>query len=404
MNPSRRDFLKQTLGTSALLSLGSTVPSLLARVGSQVPVEGAGRALIVLQLSGGNDGLNTVVPYGDDAYARSRPTLRWKADEVLKLDDGLGFHPSLSGCHRLFQEGTLGIVQGVGFPRATGDHDRDLRIWHSADPEDPQRQTGWVGRTVDGMSPEERLDTGAFFVGSIDRPFALHARHAVIPTVNSMQDLVIRQEVPTARTPGGPALLAYIEAARQRAHAQSDRVRDLLAVTATAGGAYPRSQLGQHLQVVAQCLRAQVGARIFFVEHGGGGIGGFDNHANQKGNHGALLAQMSEAISAFVGDLQADGLLDRVLLMTFSEFGRTLAENGRRGTGHGNAAPVFLVGGALRGGIIGDHPSLTDLDGAALKYGIDFRQVYATVLQRWLGMPAQSVLGGDFETVDVLTG
>lgn len=402
MTSTRRDFLKQTLGTSALLSLGATAPSVLARAGSEVPVDGDGRVLVVLQLSGGNDGLNTVVPYRDDVYARSRPTLRWRADEVLKLDDGLGFHPSLAGCHRLFHEGTLGLVQGVGFPQATGDHDRDLRIWHSADPEHPQRQTGWLGRMVDGMTPRERLDAGAVFVGSIDRPFALHARHTVIPTVDSMQDLMMRQQVSAARAPGGSALLAYLQEAQQRARAQSARVRDLLAATATTGGAYPRSQLAQHLQIVAQCLRAQVGTRIYFVEHGGGGIGGFDNHANQKGNHGALLAQMSAAISAFVRDLQGDGLLDRVLLMTFSEFGRTLAENGRRGTGHGNAAPVFLAGGALRGGITGDPPSLTDLDGVALKYSIDFRQVYATALQSWLGMAAQPVLGGEFTPLEVL--
>jgi len=404
MRHTRRDFLKQSLGTSALLSLGPVVPPLLARTSQQLPVNREGRVLIVLQLSGGNDGLNTVVPYANDAYVRSRPTLHWQANQVIKLNDTLGFHPRLSGCNRLFQEGTLGIVQGVGFPRATGDHDRDLRIWHTADPDNPHRQTGWLGRTVDGMPPAERLDTGAIFVGDIDLPFAMHARHSVVPTVHQLQDLMIRREIPEVLATEDGSLLGTLRDATQRTRAQSARMADLVASAAGTGGAYPRSQLAQHLRIVAQCIRAGWGTRIYYVEHGGGGIGGFDNHANQKGNHGALLAQMSDALAAFVDDLQQDRLLERVLLMTFSEFGRTLAENGRRGTGHGNAAPVFLAGGALRGGMGGEHPDLTDLDGVALKYSIDFRQVYATVLEDWLGLSSQPILGGRYATLDVLKG
>jgi len=155
------------------------------------------------------------------------------------------------------------------------------------------------------------------------------------------------------------------------------------------------------LRIVAQLIRAELGVRIFFTELGGGGIGGFDNHANQLGNHCALLHQLSESVAAFVDDLQRDKLLDRVLLMTFSEFGRTVAENGRRGTGHGAGAPVFLAGGRLRGGLLGPHPSLTDLDAGAPRFHTDFRRVYATVLDRWLGLDAAGVLGEGFKPLDI---
>ena len=168
---------------------------------------------------------------------------------------------------------------------------------------------------------------------------------------------------------------------------------------------HPRIQaltLAQQLQTVAQLIRADFGIRIYFVELGGGGIGGFDNHANQRDNHAALLREMSVSIGAFMDDLKRENLISRVLLMTFSEFGRTLSENGRRGTDHGAAAPVFLVGGRVKGELFGKHPSLTDLDQDALKFQVDYRNLYATVLQSWLGLDARPVLGATYEPIDVI--
>jgi uncharacterized protein (DUF1501 family) len=165
---------------------------------------------------------------------------------------------------------------------------------------------------------------------------------------------------------------------------------------------YPSFGLAGDLRTIAQLIRADTGIQVYFIELGGGGIGGFDNHANQRDNHCALLHQLSESIAAFVNDLNRDGLLDTVLLMTFSEFGRTVSENGRRGTGHGNAAPMFLVGGRLQGGLVGPHPSLTALDEGALPCHTDFRRVYATALDCWLGVDSTEILGGRFKTLDVL--
>jgi uncharacterized protein (DUF1501 family) len=175
-------------------------------------------------------------------------------------------------------------------------------------------------------------------------------------------------------------------------------------VTKTAANTvgYPPFELAGTLRTVAQLIRADIGIRIFFTELGGGGIGGFDNHANQLGNHCALLHQLSESVATFVHDLERDKLLNRVLLMAFSEFGRTVKENGRRGTDHGAADPIFLVGGKLKNGLTESHPSLTDLDNGALKFHIDFRRVYAPVPGRWLGFESRTILGRPFECLDIL--
>jgi uncharacterized protein (DUF1501 family) len=190
-------------------------------------------------------------------------------------------------------------------------------------------------------------------------------------------------------------------AATQSAETMSQRVEEVLSASASAT-TYPSLTLAQQLRTVAQLIRADFGIRIYFVELGGGGIGGFDNHANQRDNHAALLREMSVSIGAFMDDLKRENLISRVLLMTFSEFGRTLSENGRRGTDHGAAAPVFLVGGRVKGELYGKHPSLTDLDQDALKFQIDYRNLYATVLQSWLGLDARPILGATYEPIDVI--
>jgi uncharacterized protein (DUF1501 family) len=196
-------------------------------------------------------------------------------------------------------------------------------------------------------------------------------------------------------------LLDFLRQCEMNAYDNSRRI-EATAQTTASTAEYPPFGLAGHLRTVAQLIRADIGIRIFFVELGGGGIGGFDNHANQLGNHCALLYQLSESVAAFVHDLKRDKVLDRVLLMTFSEFGRTVKENGRRGTDHGAAAPVFLAGGKLKTGLVGSHPSLTDLDNGAAKFKIDFRRVYATVLDRWLGFESRTMLNRQFDPLDIL--
>jgi uncharacterized protein (DUF1501 family) len=406
MSTTRRDFLKSALGASAVLSLAPAVPSFLGRTASAADADASQRdtVLVVVQLSGGNDGLNTVVPYGDDVYGQNRTTLRLPTQDLHKIDSLLGFHPEMQATWKLYQEGLLSIVQGVGYPNNDRSHDVAMRDWHTAQPGDASCQTGWIGRTIDSVTGPDSTVTPGIFVGPISAPFALNAERSVVPSVHSLEQCMLRGGVSPTDPPtdgrSSSGLLDYVCRASQAARASSQQVERVLG-GADSGSEYPPFQFAGLLKNVAQLIRANTGIRIFFTELGGGGIGGFDNHAGQRDNHAALLRQFSESVGAFAGDLQRDGWLDRVVLMTFSEFGRTLAENGRRGTGHGDAAPMFLVGGGLRGGLVGAHPNLTQLIEGAPKSHTDFRRVYATVLEEWLGFDSQAVLDKKYEPLDV---
>jgi uncharacterized protein (DUF1501 family) len=417
MSGTRRDFLKASVGTATLMSFTAGVPHCLIRTATAgVPQRDDSKTvLVVLQLSGGNDGLNTVVPYEDDEYARNRPTLSLPPKDLHKINSSLGFHPRMGAFMRLYEDGHLTIVQGVGSPSPDRDHDGAMRIWHTADPDHPNRQTGWLGRAVDNIWRADVTETPAVFVGPIAQPFALNAESVFAPSIRSPKDLMAG-ETP-GRTDGldmwktaaelprngqQDSLLDFLQRCTLKAHADTQRIKAVMRDATDGAAEYPPFGLAATLLTVARLIRADIGIRIFFTELGGGGIGGFDNHANQLGNHCALLHQLSESVAAFVDDLKRDKLLDRVLLMTFSEFGRTVKENGRRGTGHGAAAPIFLAGGRLKGGLVGTHPSLTDLDKDALKVHIDFRRVYATVLDRWLGFESPAVLDRQFEHLNIL--
>lgn len=409
---SRRDLLKATLGVPILMSLKSVAPNSLARAAlAAVPRrDDRNTVLVVVQLSGGNDGLNTVVPYGDDEYARNRPTLSLPPKDLHKIDSFIGFHPRMAAFMRLYKEGHLSIIHAVGYPNSDRSHDGAMQVWHTADPDQPNRQTGWLGRAADSILRPDMATVPAVFVGPIACPFSLNAEHAIIPSIQSADDLTIKPvqnksqskaitKLPRAEM--GDTLLNFLQESMSNANAMSKRIETAAGASSNAAE-YPSFQLAGYLRTIAQLIRADVGIRIFYAELGGGGIGGFDNHANQLGNHCALLHQLSESLEAFINDLKSDKLLDRVLLMTISEFGRTVRENGRRGTGHGAAAPIFLAGGKLKSGIIGSHPSLTGLDKDGLKFHTDFRRVYATILDKWLGFESCIVLGKQYEPLDFL--
>jgi uncharacterized protein (DUF1501 family) len=309
----------------------------------------------------------------------------------------------MEGLARLMTDGRLTVVQGVGYPNSSRDHERALRDWHSARPDEPRCPTGWLGRAIDGVCGPDPAAVPGVFVGPIAQPFALNARQAVVPSINSAADLTaVEETAPLAPVrPAEPNPLAtYLRQCADGAAAMSRRIQATLRQT-PAVDHYGQAGLAAQLKTVAQLIRANVGIRIFLVELGGGGLGGFDNHANQRDNHAALLKQFSDSTAAFADDLAADKLLDRVVLMTFSEFGRTVSENGRRGTDHGAAAPVFLVGGRLRPGLIGPRPNLTDLDQDAPRTQVDFRGLYATVLDRWLGLNSEAILGARFKPLDL---
>lgn len=417
MNANRRDFLKASLGTSALVSLGAAAPAFLLRAAAAAADDRNDRVLVVVQLAGGNDGLNTVVPYSDDEYGRNRTTLRLPAEKLHKIDKQLGFHPEMSGFARLLKDGLLGIVQGVGYPNPNQSHPEAMLIWQTANLTPPHGPSGWIGRVAEQLSRPDEADVPAVYLGPIAKPFALHAERAIVPAVHAAEDYRLRD------LPGGGAsqpellaasarpprpktenpLLDFVARGTLAACESSRRVEAALHTAPASAAEYPPFQLAAQLRSIAQLIRADLGVRVFYTELGGQEPGGFDNHAAQRDNHAALLKQLSDSTAAFLADLRRDRQSERVLLMTFSEFGRTVQENGRRGTDHGAAAPMFLAGGKVRGGLIGAHPSLSDLEKGGLKHHTDFRRVYATLLDRWLGVESRAVLGAKFDPVDCLT-
>ncbi len=407
MTIHRRSFLKAAAGCPALLCLAPHAPSVLVRTALASVDRPSDRStvLVVVQLTGGNDGLNTVVPVSDDHYGRNRRTLRLTARDVLRIDGDLGFHPALSGMARLFHEGQLSVVQGVGYQANNRDHDGAMRDWYTARPGDATCDTGWLGRAIDTVDDSQRVTNPGVFVAPIPKPLAMTARRTVVPHIRSLNQWPLASAELPAASDEAPSndespLLQHLRRTAVAAYASRRQIDQALRSTGDRR-LYPNSPLATQLKVVADLVRADFGIRIYFTELGGGGIGGFDNHANQRDNHAALLGQLSEAVTAFIDDLNEVGMADRVALMTFSEFGRTLQENGRRGTDHGNAAPIFLAGGRLHGGLHGPHPDLTDLEGDSPRPHTDFRQVYATVLDRWLGFDSPPILDDHFPTLDL---
>lgn len=419
MPRTRRDFLKASLGAATLATLGPQAsPRQSGAAWAAPPRRGSGdTVLVVVQLAGGNDGLNTVVPYGDQLYAKNRPTLRLPASQLHKIDSLLGFHPRMGAFMRLLKKGCLSVVQGVGYPKPSGGHAESMRNWQTGRPHDSGCQTGWVGRTMDELDRPGEPAVPGVFVGRIAQPLTLNAQKTIAPSIQSIDQYTLRampgpgggrvhhdllaQTAEMARTDEGNSLQTFVQQAAAAAYGGSRRI-EAAARSSPRASTYPPLQFASMLRTIAQLIRADLGVRVYCTELGGNEPGGFDNHANQLGNHCALLQQLSESVDAFVHDLERDHLLDRVLLMTFSEFGRTVKENGRRGTGHGSAAPLFLVGGKLKGGLVGQHPNLSELENNGQKFHTDFRRVYATVLDRWLGCDSRTVLGGEFEPLDLL--
>ncbi len=408
---SRRAFISQSLGVAVL---GGTLPSFLARpaLAQALPALGTtvdpGNVLLVIQMVGGNDGLNTIVPYSDDAYHRARPAIGIADTSVLKIDGRIGLNPVLAPLDDLYKDGRVAIVQGVGYPNPNRSHFEATQIWETASPERPS-SSGWLGRYLDAIVPASPVTNPATLFSAVTLgdtvPAALIAQHVDVPAVgalatfgyNSGQDSASRLTAGAlydGAKPGQSPYLALIEETARNAMHGGDLLKAKIANYKPAV-TYPKDAFSAQLQLAAQIIGSKVGTRIVFVS-----IGSFDTHARQRTQQDRLLGYLAQGLHAFYADLQAHGMADNVLAMTFSEFGRRVTENASSGTDHGAAMPLFIVGGRVRGGVYGDHPSLTDLDaGGDLKHGFDFRQVYATVVERWLGHDTKGIISGDYDTV-----
>jgi uncharacterized protein (DUF1501 family) len=408
---NRRDFLKTSLAGTGLVAWGLSVPKFLSRTALAAPPSGKPGArdtiLVVVELTGGNDGLNTVIPFKDPEYAKLRPTLQQPEGQVKKLTDSIALHPQCTGLAELYQDSALCVVQGVGYPNPSQSHFRSMDIWQAASTSETLTE-GWLGKTLKGLPA-----TPAFHLKTANEkaPLALDGAPVRAPSITTLeefqlqmaaasgQDKKAQQEiVEGAVKPGTEAggLLGFVQRTALNTYASSRRLQEI-GKNYQAKASYPLGNaLAGRLKLAAQLINADLGARIFYVS-----IDGFDTHSGQGPVHALLWNQVSGAITAFFKDIAGHGQRDRVLVMTFSEFGRRAKENGSRGTDHGSAAPMFLVGGKVKAGVVGDHPSLTELEMGNLKHHTDFRQVYAAVLDNWLGVSSKEVLGGEFKPLDV---
>jgi uncharacterized protein (DUF1501 family) len=402
---NRRQF-NASLGS--LVAFSGSLPNFLGRTAAQAPTSerpgGRDTVLVVIQLTGGNDGLNTVIPFRDPDYARLRPTL--KQTNVHRIDDTIGLHDAMNGLHGLLADRALCVVQGVGYPNPSQSHFRSMDIWQAGST-DAVTSEGWIGKSL------RHIPAAASFhlSGSNEpAPLALTGAPARVPSIATLGDFQLRQEAASAddrrrqrelldavsRGAVGASPLDFVRRTAVETYASSRRLHEV-GQNYTPRAAYPQTPLGNHLKLAAQLIDAGLGARLFYVT-----LDGFDTHASEAGTHPNLLRNLSDSITALYRDLAARGHGERVLIMTFSEFGRRAAENGSGGTDHGSAAPMLLVGGRVKPGIVGAHPSLTRLEDGNLRHHTDFRQVYACILERWLGVPSRQVLGEAFTPVDVL--
>ena len=423
---SRRSFLKHAMSSASLVALAPAVPRFLMGASARAAEAGGETILVVVQLSGGNDGLNTLVPYADDAYLKGRPSLKIGKETVRKVDDHVGLHPSMGGMSKLLEAGQLGIVQGAGYPNPDRSHFSSMDVWHTADRETANtgmmsgsgpaaRATGWIGRCLDVQSlvgaggaggggdlPGLHLGAGA---GRL--PLAVVGEDVRVASVQALDGFKLEdggddrlraavQAAAAAQRDAGDDLISFLQRGMVSALRSSQQVQESLK-SYTTDVAYPDTGLARRLKTVAQLIDAGLGTRVYYLE-----LDGFDTHANQAAAHAGLLAELSGATAAFTQDLEKHGHGKRVLTMTFSEFGRRVRENASQGTDHGAAAPMFLAGGRVKPGLLGKHPSLTDLDDEGdLKFTTDFRSVYAGVLEHWLGVRSASVLGPGFTPLQV---
>lgn len=404
MRSNRREFMKTTLGTSAVLSLGATVPGFLCAAAADA-TDDKETILVIVQLSGGNDGLNTVVPFSDPAYRRNRPTLAIPTADVLKIDDALGFHPSARGLADLLEDNSLAIVQGVGYDNPNRSHFESMDIWHTCQRKSDTRTTGWLGRYLDASQADKSGVSLALHLGHEKQPFALTSAAVSVPSISSLESFRLNDsgnedvrstisKLASSTREDSDSILGFLQSTTAVALEASQRVEQASRDYSTPVS-YPESDLATKLKTVAQLIDSGLGTRVYYVT-----LDGFDTHSQQPAVHAVLLSQLGGAVSSFIKDIHHHGHGERVAVLAFSEFGRRVQENASEGTDHGAAAPVFLAGAKVKVGLIGDHPSLTDLEDGDLKFHTDFRQVYATVLESWLGWPSQSVLGDSFEPIE----
>ena len=372
----RRQFLN-TVALTPLLS----VP--LGRLAAAA--ERWDRTLVLIELDGGNDGLNTVVPYADPQYAKLRPDIGVPRDQVLPLDERLGLNARIEPLMGFWQDHQLAVALGVGYPEPNLSHFRGIEIWNTGVDSDRFASTGWISRVYDeaGAPPEEFAADGIVIGRALAGPLLARDRRVVV-LANGAESLARANKIPMAMGPAPNPALAHVMAVQENFHHAAADILERRIESVGTGAAFPETDLGGDLEVAARLLIAGVQTPVMKLS-----IRGFDTHAGQLGEHPVLLEELAGAVTAFAQSMKANGLWENVLLMTYSEFGRRPYENGSAGTDHGTAAPHFLLGGRVRGGLYGEQPPLDDFpDGRNLAHRLHLRSLYATAVRDWWGMDA----------------
>lgn len=440
---NRRELLKGTLQGVPLLALGSSVPQFLARTAlAAADTPGSKeKILVVVELAGGNDGLNMLVPYADPLYYKYRQKIGIAKSDVIRINDSMGLNPVMRPLEQLLGSQNLSLVQGVGYPNPNRSHFEAMDIWQSADPSLKSR-AGWLGQAIGVMKIREGRVPALNLYG--DRlPLALEGAPGGVPTIDpgrgyglelggsevamtrtsyfgsitstkimpkadaakaaagSVDSAAAREKLIRDLTAGSSArngsMADFVRRTALESYSTADRLKKILADVNSQPQFGP--QLARRLQLIAHMIDADFGPRIYFVS-----IGSFDTHTDQRRQQDALLGQLANAINQFFNTLRPGGNADRVLLMTFSEFGRRVQENGGAGTDHGSASTMIMAGGGLKSSLVGQAPRLDDLADGDVKFQIDFRRVYATILEDWLKCDSRRVLGEAWQKVPMFAG
>ncbi len=416
----RRDFLARTLQGSSLLALGSLVPEFVAQTAHAAPA-GKDTVLVLIEMAGGNDGLNTAIPHGDDAYHKARPTLHFTKDQVVKVNDDVGLHPAMRNLGQMVEKGQVAIVQGVGYPNPDRSHFESMDIWQMADPR-RSKKDGWIGRGTTSL--QKGGDVPVMHIGARRLPLALVGGGGGVVSINHRQPYRLElgtsdpaekkarrkliDELTKAPQSDKDSLLSFVQRRQTQTYTTLDKLEELLkrsrgpANFFSSGDGqrnYDQNSLVERLQLIARLIQSGFGTRVFYVM-----IDGFDTHSGQAEDHKKLLGEVADAIFYMFQSLQAGGQDKRVVAMTFSEFGRRVVENSSKGTDHGSGSCLFVAGPAVKGGLVGKYPSLTELDSGDLRWNLDFRRVYATILDKWLGCDSRLVLDGKFEPLPLIDG
>ncbi len=397
---NRRKFLQSSSYASASLML----PSFLKAINhSTLNNANHGRKLVVIQLSGGNDGLNTIIPYRNDHYYSLRPSLSIDGNDAISLSKELAVNPAMEGFAELYDQGLVSIINNVGYPNPNRSHFRSMEIWHTASNANQYLSSGWLGRYLDASCTGSDCDMHKIIAINDSLDLALKGEQKKGMAISDAKSLYKITSTPFIKSLSehthihGDENVDYLNKTMIETIASSEYIYEHSKIYQSKQN-YPMNKFGKKLKNIAELINSGVNTSVFYVS-----LGGFDTHVNQKNQQARLLKMYADSLNAFVQDLKSNNRLDETLIMTFSEFGRRVKQNASNGTDHGTANNVFITGGNLKkAGIYNDTPNLVDLDNGDLKYQIDFRSIYSSILDKWLEVNSQRILGQNFKQLNFI--